>query len=201
MGPSLPRLGQGVLTGRNFRSRCAKRLCQTFRCAARPHADPGHGIRCVCARAVLCDTVRLLRLQHLYGRRTQGAGSDAWLQALRAELDMAAAALGSVPADTVFVGGEPLPARGAAPGRGPRRGPRQLRPGARRRGHHRGQPGVHRPGVLRRCAPPATPGSPWACSPPPRGFSPCWTARTRRVGRWRRPAKHSPPGSSTSTST
>lgn len=34
-----------------------------------------------------------------------GAGSDAWLQALRAELDMAAAALGSVPADTVFVGG------------------------------------------------------------------------------------------------
>ncbi len=34
-----------------------------------------------------------------------GAGPDAWLQALRAELDMAAAALGAVPADTVFVGG------------------------------------------------------------------------------------------------
>ncbi len=34
-----------------------------------------------------------------------GTSPDGWLQALRTELDMAAATLGSVPADTVFVGG------------------------------------------------------------------------------------------------
>ena len=49
--------------------------------------------------------MRLLRLQHLHPGELGGATPDGWLEAVRAELALAAEQLPAPPVDTVFVGG------------------------------------------------------------------------------------------------
>ena len=95
-----------------------------------------------------------------------GANPDAWLEALRTELRLAADRLGAQTRrhgvrrrrHAVAAGRRP-------PGRGARRGAGELRPGPRRGGDDRGQPGVDVAGIVRRAAaPPATRGCRSACS-------------------------------------
>nr|WP_231979121.1 hypothetical protein [Tessaracoccus coleopterorum] len=49
--------------------------------------------------------MRLLRLQHLHPGEAGDGASSSYLQAVRSELDLAAAQLGSRPVETVFFGG------------------------------------------------------------------------------------------------
>ncbi|CAA9293746.1 MAG: Hypothetical radical SAM family enzyme in heat shock gene cluster, similarity with CPO of BS HemN-type, partial [uncultured Corynebacteriales bacterium] len=115
---------------------------------ARARPQPVRDLR---ARAVLHDTVRLLRLHHLHRR---GTGPGRIPRRVRGHRDAGAAA-GPARARRAAAEGRDRVLRrrhaDAAARRPPRLGAagdrRPLRPGARGRGDHRGQPGVGHPGL------------------------------------------------------
>ena len=178
---------------RGSRSRATGRSPRRVRRARQPP------VRRLPARAVLRGALRLLRLQHLHGRRARrrrrrrrrtppppsprcGWPAGCW------------ATPTSAAATVFFGGGTPtlLPPRDLA--QLLRRRTRRVRAPARRRGHHRGQPGQRRRGApWRRCARPASPGCRSACS---RRCRTCWPPSTapttptgcRRPSRWARAA-------------
>ena len=149
-------------------------------------------VRGLRARAVLHGPLRLLRLQHLHGRRPRhrdrrarrlpddvrrrrGRGGPAGAAGARRRRS---------PVETVFFGGgTPDAAQPGRPRRGAGRDRRRARAGAGRRGDHRGEPGQRhqgRPGRAARGA--ASPGSRSGCSRRSTTCSRSWTAPTTRPG-------------------